>query len=268
MRFSRVLFSCILLMRFALTLCLSLIGCHAYAAGALVHVATRASVTTSLFWEPVEGATATVLLFPGGAGGFGAIDNGRPVGGNFLVRSTDHFVRNKFNVAIIGRPSDSKDLDYADRISDWHLIDIQKVLEYVHSKSAAPLWLIGTSRGTVSVTHTVTQLKDLAIAGIVLSSSIVSIDKPGAVPKQNLASIKLPTLVIHHRKDSCRVCLAHEVPAILKGLSNAPIKKLLMVDGGANPSGDACGAQHWHGYVGMEAQAVDMIADWIRQPAL
>ena len=155
----------------------------------------------------------------------------------------------------------------ADRISDWHLTDIKAVLAFVQGLSAAPLWLVGTSRGTVSVVHAATRLEDSGITGLVLSSSVVSYNKPGAVPTQNLAAIKVPVLVIHHSKDACWVCRPHEVPAILRGLDHSPVRKLVMVDGGANPSGDACGAQHWHGYVGMEAEAVNIIADWIRKPS-
>ena len=42
------------------------------------------------------------------------------------------------------------------------------------------------------------------------------------------------------------------------------IKKLIFVDGGANLTGDVCAGQHFHGYDGMEKEAVDTIAGWIR----
>ena len=63
------------------------------------------------------------------------------------------------------------------------------------------------------------------------------------------------------------ICRLFETPFIIKGLSNAPIKKLMLVDGGANPSGDVCAGQHWHGFIGMEREAVDQIAGWIKAPA-
>jgi hypothetical protein len=52
----------------------------------------------------------------------------------------------------------------------------------------------------------------------------------------------------------------------LKGLKNAPTKKLMLVEGGANPTGDVCAGQHWHGFIGMEPQAIDTITAWMRQP--
>ena len=53
----------------------------------------------------------------------------------------------------------------------------------------------------------------------------------------------------------------------LVGLSNAPIKKLMVVNGGANPTGDECAGQHWHGFIGMESEAISHIAEWIKAPA-
>lgn len=63
-----------------------------YANGVLFKIPTRPEVTTTLFWEPVDQAKATVLLFPGGGGGFGKIDNGKPGSNNSLVRSESYFI--------------------------------------------------------------------------------------------------------------------------------------------------------------------------------
>ena len=58
-----------------------------------------------------------------------------------------------------------------------------------------------------------------------------------------------------------------EASLIKRGLANAPIKKEIFVTGGGNPSGDPCEAMHWHGYIGMEKEAVDIIGDWIKHPS-
>lgn len=237
----------------------------AYAQGMLFKVPTRPDVKTTLFWEPVEGAKATVFLFPGGGGGFGKVEDGKATGNNFLVRTVPYWMANGFNVAIFGRPSDSEDLDYADRISDTHMTDVRAVLDFVKTQSAAPVWIVGTSRGTISAAATAIAAQG-GIAGLVLTSSVVNFKKAGAVPKQDLAAIKVPVLVFHHSKDACIHCRPDEVPAIIKGLSNAPVKKLIFVDGGANPTGDVCAAQHWHGYIGIEPEVVQKISGWIKSP--
>jgi pimeloyl-ACP methyl ester carboxylesterase len=248
-----------------ISMVLAMVSLTGHAEGTLFKVPTRSDVKTTLFWEPVEGAKATVFLFPGGGGGFGKVEDGKPTSNNFLVRSASYFTANGFNVAIFGRPSDSEDLDYADRISDTHMVDVRKVLDFVKTQSAAPVWIVGTSRGTISATAAAIHV--LAnIAGLVLTSSVVNFKKPGAVPKQDLAAIKVPVLVFHHSKDACIHCRPDEVPAAFRGFRNAPVKKLIFADGGANPTGDPCAGQHWHGFIGMEREAVDSISGWIGNP--
>lgn len=243
-------------------LALSVFAMNCNGEGTLFKVPTRDGVTTTLFWETVPNAKATVFLFPGGGGGFGKVEDGKAMGNNFLVRSEPYFLANGFNVAIFGRPSDSEELDYPDRISDTHMTDVRKVLEFVKTKSDAPVWVVGTSRGTISATASAINLQN-NIAGLVLTSSVVNYKKVGAIPKQDLAAIRIPVLVVHHSKDECVLCRPYEVPAILRGLTNAPVKKEIMVDGGANPSGDVCAALHWHGFIGMEQEAVWIISTWI-----
>ena len=236
-----------------------------HAEGTVFKVPTRDGVTTTLFWEPAPDAKATVFLFPGGAGGFGKVEAGKAMGLNFLVRSEPYFIASGFNVAIFGRPSDSQDLDYADRISETHMADVRKVLEFVKRKAEVPVWMVGTSRGTISVTAAAITMPG-EMAGVVLTSSVISYKKPGAVPKQDLERIKVPVLVLHHAKDACQWCLPHEVPAILRGLKNAQTKKEIMVSAGENPTGNVCEALHWHGFIGMEREAVDLMANWIKAP--
>jgi predicted alpha/beta-hydrolase family hydrolase len=251
---------------FSLLTFMALLPSASHAEGTLIKVPTRTDVKTTLFWEPVEGAKATVFLFPGGGGGFGKVEDGKAMGGNFLVRSAPYFLANGFNVAIFGRPNDMEEIGWRERMGADHLADVRAVLEFVKQKSSAPVWIVGTSRGTVSATAMAITVQDPAIAGLVLTSSVVKYSTPGAVPTQNLSAIKVPVLVYHHAKDACKHCQAHEAPAIIKGLSNAPIKKLMVVDGGGNPTGDVCAGQHWHGFIGMEKEAVNTISAWIRNP--
>lgn len=245
-------------------LCAGLWG-PAHAQGTLFRVPTRAGVVVPVLWEATPGAQGTVVLFPGGAGGFGRVEGGRATGQNFLVRSAHHFVAQGYNVALLGRPSDTPDLGYPDRVSEAHMADVRAVLAFVKTLSGAPVWLVGTSRGSVSVAAAAIHIPT-GIAGVVLASSVVSPQKPEAVPLQDLAAIRVPVLVLHHRQDACHLCAPADVPAILRGLTQAPVKKEMWVDGGGNPTGNPCEALHWHGFVGMEREAVALIAGWLRRP--
>ncbi|MBP1207662.1 pimeloyl-ACP methyl ester carboxylesterase [Duganella sp. 1411] len=239
----------------------------AHADGQTFKVATRPGVETSVYWEAREDAKATVFLFTGGNGGYGKVVDGKPSSRNFLARSVALFLADGFNVAIFGLPSDTPALDYSDRVDEKHLTDVRAALEFVRTKSAAPIWLVGTSRGTISATYVaIGSTGDAGIAGLVLTSSVTAFKKRGAVPAQNLAALKLPVLVVHHASDACPICQPHEMDWIMKGLKNAPVKKLVMVTGGGNPSGDVCEAMHYHGFIGQEKEVVDLMAEWMKNP--
>ena len=234
-------------------------------ADGLVQVPTRGDQSISYWWMPTEGATATVLLLSGGSGGIGMRD-GQPRSDNFLIRSRDLFRAEGFNVALLGNPSDKRAMDDAWRTSEMHRTDVAAVVQDIRAKGAGqPLWLIGTSRGTISATALAIAMPD-QVAGVVLTASISGFNVPAAVHRQAIDQLKMPVLVYHHREDACRITLARDAEWISKGLSNARVKKFWVVEGGENPSGNPCEALHWHGFIGMEARAVEDVGGWIRQP--
>ncbi|MDH3443383.1 MAG: alpha/beta hydrolase [Deltaproteobacteria bacterium] len=230
----------------------------------LLRIDTRPGVRVSLYYMKRDGAPATVVLLPGGGGSLG-LKGGIPTSQNFLVRSRDYFAANGFNVAVVNRPS-GQALDYEFRISSEHIQDLRQVVRYIKRDTGLPVWLVGTSRGTISATAAAIAFGTEELAGIVLTASVTSPKKTGAVPAQNLEAIRIPVAVLHHEKDACAVTRPGEVSWIISGLKNAPVKKQIMVNGGDNPTGDPCQAMHWHGFFGMEKAAVDIIAGWIRNP--
>lgn len=240
-------------------------GAWALEAGSVLRVPTREGVQTTVYWLPAAQAAATVLLFPGGEGGFGAMQDGWPGSNNFLVRTAAQFAAQGLNVAIFGRPN-GKPMQPAERMGADHLQDVRQVVQALKTRSSAPLWLVGTSRGTTSAAAAASRLQDEGIAGLVLTSSIVSPQTPGNLPSLDLPAIRVPVLLMHHARDACRLCPPDAMPSVLERFTGAPVKKLVIVDGGSSPSGDVCHALHWHGFIGMEEDAVQQIVQWIRQP--
>jgi hypothetical protein len=237
-------------------------------AGEAFKIPTRSGVTTEVFWHETPDARATVLIFPGGDGGFGEVHAGMPTSRNFLVRTAPYWIAERgVNYAVFGLPSDSNALDYADRIARPHLADVREVLLWLQTKTRTPIWLVGTSRGTVSATAALIQWKDLGIAGAVMSSSITASRSTGSLPSQDLAQIKVPVLLVHHENDRCDVSRPGEVPLIMKGLANAPVKKFMMISGGSGATGNPCRALHHHGYAGVEQSTAQAILAWIREPS-
>ena len=211
-------------------------------------------------------AGATLILLPGGDAGTGKISNGEPGSGNFLVRARQLFVDQGFNVLVMFRASDLRLLDFPERISSEHVTEIAHVIDYARSTYGKPVWLVGTSRGTVSATAATIALGRERIAGLVLTSSVTN-RKAGAIGTQDLDKITVPTLVVHHKLDACPICVPSQAEALIDRLKNAPQRKFILVEGGSSPQGDPCEARHWHGYPNAEAQTVKLITDWIRQPA-
>lgn len=231
----------------------------------LVKLDTRPGVSVPFYYMKREGTKTTVALLPGRGGGIDT-KNGVPASNNFLVRSRDYFAANGFNVAIIGKPSDKKELSFDFLITTKNMEDLRHVVAYLKKDTGLPVWLVGTSRGTISATAAAIAFGNEELAGIVLTSSVTSMKKTEAVPYQKLDAICIPVLVLHHENDACGSCPPGYASLITRGLKNAPIKKLIFVKGGANPTGDPCEALHWHGFIGMEKEAVEIISNWIKKP--
>ena len=233
----------------------------------LVTIDTRPGVTTSFYFMKREGAKAAVILLPGGAGTIG-FKGGAPTSTNFVVRSRDLFAGRGLHVAVLGRPSDVEDMDGSFRVSPAHLEDLRRVVAWLRRELGAAVWLVGTSRGSVSATAAAIGLGGRELAGVVLTSSVTNGKLRGAaVLEQDLEAIRIPVLVVHHQDDACRFCPVHEALEIAPRLSGAPVKKAVIVSGGAEPRGDPCEPLHHHGFVGIEREVVDLVAAWIAQPA-
>ena len=168
---------------------------------------------------------------------------------------------------MIGRPSDGIDLSQGrNRIDTAHVEDNRALLRAVRERSPAPIWLVGTSMGTISATAAALADREALIAGLVLTSSIVAYKIDGAVPRQDIAALRIPTRVVHHSQDACWGCRPHEVRALSHQLKEATPHRMLFIEGGGTPQGEACGAFHHHGYIGQEDKVVDRIAAWILHP--
>lgn len=238
--------------------------------GQVMRVTTRPGVVVPLYAVWRSHAVATVVLFSGSKGGFGKLgEDGWPDSGNFLIRTGKMWASQPFNVVMVGRPSDGIDLgDGAVRIGAEHGADNAAVFKAVKSKSNVPLWVVGTSMGTISAVASAVHDTDKLISGLVLTSSVTSSRRAGAVPTQDLSKIKVPTLVVHHEKDACKICIPSDAQAIAGLLINAPIKKTVMLNGGSGATGNPCEGQHYHGFIGMESTVVAMISAWILHPGI
>lgn len=227
-------------------------------------LSARPGATQAFLLMDVEDAAATVILFAGGDGwlNLNPLGFGGNLQANFLVRTRDFYTAHGIRVAIVDAPSDAASfLNF--RLTAQHAQDIQAVIAYLRHRFHDPVWLVGTSSGTVSATNVTSRLSgDDGPDGLVLTSSVLV--APGAsVLDTNLAAIKVPTLVVHHKLDACPATLFADVPTLMAALTSASDLQLVSFTGGGPPVGDSCDAFHWHGYPGIEAQVTNTIADFI-----
>jgi pimeloyl-ACP methyl ester carboxylesterase len=238
----------------------------------VVDVPTRPGVSQRfLFLSPRE-PRATVVLFAGDHGGLHIAADGRFQYGNlavnFLVRSRQLFVEHDLAVAIVDAPSDRQGFPFrflsGFRQTPAHAADIKAVIAWLREHVEAPVWLIGTSMGTLSVGYVATQLTGRdGPDGIVLTSTILTAESgTRPVPAMELETLRIPVLVVHHEQDGCRLCLFRDMPALMHKLDAVSRKELIAVNGGVS-SGDPCTAFAYHGYNGIERVVVARIAEWI-----
>jgi len=233
----------------------------------VVDIPTRPGVTQRMIVIAPPSPKAAVVLIAGGHGGLQIFPNGslKWGDGNFVVRTRQLFADQGLMVAVVDAPSDRQSPPYLGgfRQKPEHAEDIKAVIAWMREQSKAPVWLVGTSRGTQSAAFVATQLSGPeGPDGIVLSSTILTDDKGRPVPAMPLRRIQIPVLVVHHEQDGCALCDFSSVPALMEKLVNSPRKELLSFKGGRS-SGDPCEAMAYHGFNGIEQDVVRRTAAWI-----
>jgi pimeloyl-ACP methyl ester carboxylesterase len=233
----------------------------------LVRLPTRPGVTQP-FWitTPPGKAVASVILFTGGQGILGSQHSPILKNQNFLIRSRDKFAAQGFLVASIDVPSDHPNGLDSFRASAERAEDVAVAIAYLRQKAPVPVWLVGTSMGTISAANAAARLKSGGADGLVLTSSIVAASRRAAPVSDSVdvAAIALPTLVVHNRDDACMLTPFSAVPAFVERFKRAPRKELIAVAGGSTPISDPCEALSRHGYIGIEDEVVGDIARWIK----
>ena len=225
----------------------------------------------ALFIEPAGKPVASAILFAGGKGKIGLGKDGTiKRGGNFLVKTRKLFASHDLLVAVVDAPSDRKGYDgmLGHRITADHAKDIAAVVKRLRELADVPVWLIGTSRGTVSAANGAARLTGReGPDGIVLTSSVVATGNRGqdSVFDVDLEDIRVPALVVHHKDDSCYVTLWRDADSLPKKLANSPKSELMAITGGDGGDADAeCGPKSHHGFLGQREAVIERIADWIK----
>jgi pimeloyl-ACP methyl ester carboxylesterase len=247
---------------------------QAAGAASLETLTPRPGVSESfILLGPESGkVAASVILLTGGSGRLNlAPERIEARFGNFLVRSRHLFAEQGLQVAVLDSPSDHRDLDTW-RASETHAGDIAAVIRFLRQTSPAPVWLVGTSMGTVSAASAAAYLveapREERPDGIVLTSSVTTSVRGAArstvYSGGRLEEVAVPVLLVHHLNDGCKVSPPGGVTSLARAFAKSPKVETMYFDGGSPPRSDPCEPFAPHGYFGIEPQVVAAIAAWIK----
>jgi hypothetical protein len=85
-----------------------------------------------------------------------------------------------------------------------------------------------------------------------------------AVASLNLGRVTVPTLIVAHAKDGCAESPPSGAGKLKARLTKASKVEIVMLEGGKRPRSKPCEARAQHGYYGIEKQAVESIATFIK----
>jgi len=252
--------------------------------GQLISVATHGDTTTRYALAhpatgPRSGQPVVLVLLAGGGGHLDLDDDGCPrsMKGNSLVRSIPHFHAAGFSTALVDAVSDQTGDDGLSgfRIHAKHAEDLGKVIADVRTRAKSAVWLVGTSRGTISAVNTASRLSgSSAPDGLVLTSPITSGDSRArkswvahTVFSLPLEAIRMPVLVVGHADDKCVRTPPAKVSEIIERTEGAR-EQAVTVTGGSGwqggPGLKACRGKAPHGFSEQEAEVAAGIARFIR----
>jgi len=253
--------------------------------GQVIGIITHDATTTRyVLSTPADGAAAspptTLLLLPGGDGHLGLDDDGCPalLAGNSLVRMQSLFQRDGFATALADTPSDHAGEDGLKgfRIERQHAEDLGGIILDLRRRVGGAVWLLGTSRGTISAVNAASHLRGPAAPdGLVLTSVLTNGDSRArktwvaqTVFDLPLETLAMPVLLVGHKDDRCIRSPPDMMAEVAARLNHVTRRQVAVVAGGSGGSESfrdiaSCRGQSPHGFFGQEDEVAATIARFI-----
>ncbi|WP_221624878.1 alpha/beta hydrolase [Zymomonas mobilis] len=208
-------------------------------------------------------ARGTIVMLPGGTGNIGLEQDGHiRHNKNFLIRTRALWNRRGYAV-LIPDSTDHANLRGVRSSSIYgHIVD--DLVKFAHLHGTTPVFLLGTSQGTIAAVNGAAHAAPGSIAGLVLTESVSVMGGSGeTVFDADPQHVSIPVLVVANRDDRCKVAppkAANQIAAAMTASRNVHV---LIVSGGINKSTKACGSLTPHGYYGIEDSVVGAISHWM-----
>ncbi len=204
---------------------------------------TRAAIVV-----PDTAPAASVILIPGKTTLLRIADDGSPNSANFLMLVRELFVDDGFAVGYVDDPGNIGPM----------IARMRRV--------ARPVFLIGTSNGSAVAARAAAALGPDGPDGLVLTSTVTETSRNFAYSASdvNFHHITMPVLFVHNTNDVCSVSPPSGIARLIAQLPAGTDVRRIDVSSAPTGSGDQCGPDSPHGYVGIEAQVVSAIEGWMR----
>jgi hypothetical protein len=241
----------------------------AWAAESVLTLAPRPGVTLRVLVDRPAAPVGSVVLM---AGGDGALDLdaqgnvGSALRGNHLVRTRADYVKAGYAVFVPDVASDQRGTR-GYRFTADYANDVAMVIAEAR-KVAPPVAIVGTSRGALSVAAVFTKQSAVRPDAAVISSGVLLANEGGGSASSvgDMSRINVPVMLLRHRLDSCRVSAPADADRFKALLTGAPKVDIVTLDGGSprGSTAEPCGASHYHGFNGIDDQAVAATVQWLR----
>jgi hypothetical protein len=221
--------------------------------------------------NPPGNAQASVVLMTGGNGLLSLDSTGTIIDstGNFLIRTANLFLQHGLNVMMadvaLAYPAPTG-ITLSDRLSSMHAAELQGFINAAITRWGKPVWVVGTSNGSVSAVTAGGFNPSLSgLRGVVLTSTVTQLSTTDQ-PTFNLyvSRITVPTLVVLNQDDHCTASPPSGSAAVFAAIPSSN-KASDVLEGGYSVATDPCGAFSEHGYAGTARDAVKDIAQFIKQ---
>ena len=206
----------------------------------------------------------SIVMLPGGAGDVGVESDGDVRhDDNFVVRTRAMWMARGYAV-IIPDTIDRANLRGL-RSSASYADVVARLVAFAHGRAPGPVFLLGTSQGSIAAMNGAAHARPGSVAGVVLTESVsVQGGSHETVFDADPQDVRIPALIVANRDDTCRVAPPADAARIKQALAHSPDARIAYVSGGQTRSDNACGSLTPHGYFGIEPQIVALIASWLQ----
>lgn len=241
----------------------------ASAAETLLTLSPRPNVSLRVLVDRPATPIGSIVLMAGGDGVLDLDSQGRigsGLSGNHLVRTRSLYVQAGYAVFVPDVAADLKGTNNY-RFGRAYAQDVAAVVAAAR-EVARPVAIIGTSRGALAVASVFTRQSAVMPDAAVISSGVLmgNEGKGGSASTVgDMMEIRVPVLLLRHRLDACRASAPADADKFKEMLTRSPKVDVVTLEGGGprSKTADPCGAAHYHGFWGIDDQAVAATVKWL-----